>query len=163
MSLKTGDTIPEASFKQMTADGIVDVSTREFFEGRKVVLFAVPGALTPTCSEVHMPGFVEHLEELKAKQVDAVACVAVNDVFVINEWRKSRSIPDDIVLLSDGNGEFTAKVGLELDASRFGMGTRSRRYAAVVDNGVVQYLGVEPAGNVGVSGAEAVLEELGQP
>ena len=161
MSIKTGETIPEASFKQMTSDGIVDISTRELFEGKKVVLFAVPGALTPTCSEIHMPGFVEHLETIKAKAVDTVACVAVNDVFVINEWRKSRSIPDDILLLSDGNGEFTAKVGLELDASRFGMGTRSRRYAAVVDDGVVTYLGVEPAGQVGVSGAEAVLEELG--
>lgn len=161
MSIKTGDSIPEASFKQMTSDGIVDISTRELFEGRKVVLFAVPGALTPTCSEVHMPGFVENLEAIKANDVDTVACVAVNDVFVINEWRKLRDIPDDIVLLSDGNGEFTAKVGLELDASRFGMGTRSRRYAAVVDDGVVRYIGVEPAGEVGVSGAEAVLEELG--
>ena len=161
MSIKTGDAVPEASFKQMTSDGIVDVSTRELFDGRKVVLFAVPGALTPTCSEVHMPGFVEQLEAIRAKDVDTVACVAVNDVFVINEWRKSRSIPEGILLLSDGNGEFTAKIGLELDASRFGMGTRSRRYAAVIENGVVQYLGVEPAGEVGVSGAEAVLKELG--
>ena len=161
MSIKTGETIPEASFKRMTSDGIVDISTRELFEGKKVVLFAVPGALTPTCSEVHMPGFVEHLETIKASDVDTVACLAVNDVFVINEWRKTREIPDDIVLLSDGNCEFTAKVGLELDASRFGMGTRSRRYAAIVDDGVVTYLGVEPAGEVGVSGAEAVLEQLG--
>lgn len=161
MSIKTGDAIPEASFKQMTPDGIVDISTRELFEGKKVVLFAVPGALTPTCSEVHMPGFIENLESIKSGNVDTVACLAVNDVFVINEWRKARSIPDDIVLLSDGNGEFTSKVGLELDASRFGMGTRSRRYAAIVDDGVLTYLGVEPAGEVGVSGADAVLEQLG--
>ncbi len=161
MSMKTGDTIPEASFKQMTPDGIVDISTRELFEGRKVVLFAVPGAMTPTCSEVHMPGFIEHLETIRSANVDTVACLAVNDVFVINEWRKARNIPDDIVLLSDGNGEFTSRVGLELDASRFGMGTRSRRYAAIVDDGVVTYLGVEPAGEVGVSGAEAVLDQLG--
>ena len=161
MSIKTGDSIPEASFKQMTQDGIVDISTRELFEGKKVVLFAVPGAMTPTCSEVHMPGFIENLQAIKAGDVDTVACLAVNDVFVINEWRKARSIPDDIVLLSDGNGEFTSKVGLELDASRFGMGTRSRRYAAVVDDGVLTYLGVEPAGEVGVSGADAVLEHLG--
>lgn len=161
MSIKTGDTVPEASFKQMTSDGIVDISTRELFEGKKVVLFAVPGALTPTCAEVHMPGFIEHLEAIKAKEVDTVACVAVNDVFVINEWRKARNIPDDIVMLSDGNCEFTATMGLELDASRFGMGTRSRRYAAVVNDGVLDYIGVEPAGEVGVSGAEAVLEELG--
>lgn len=160
MSIKTGDAIPEASFKQMTPDGIVDISTRELFEGKKVVLFAVPGAMTPTCSEVHMPGFIENLESIKSGNVDTVACLAVNDVFVINEWRKARSIPDDIVLLSDGNGEFTSKVGLELDASRFGMGTRSRRYAAIVDDGVLTYLGVEPAGEVGVSGAEAVLEQL---
>lgn len=161
MSIKTGDAIPEASFKQMTPDGIVDISTRELFEGKKVVLFAVPGAMTPTCSEVHMPGFIENLEAIRSGNVDTVACLAVNDVFVINEWRKARSIPDDIVLLSDGNGEFTSKVGLELDASRFGMGTRSRRYAAIVDDGVLTYLGVEPAGEVGVSGAEAVLEQLG--
>lgn len=161
MSIKTGEAIPEASFKQMTPDGIVDVSTRELFEGKKVVLFAVPGAMTPTCSEVHMPGFIENLEAIKSGNVDTVACLAVNDVFVINEWRKARSIPDDIVLLSDGNGEFTSKVGLELDASRFGMGTRSRRYAAIVDDGVLTYLGVEPAGEVGVSGADAVLEQLG--
>ncbi|MDE2851487.1 MAG: peroxiredoxin [Acidobacteriota bacterium] len=161
MSIKTGDSIPEASFKQMTPDGIVDISTRELFEGKKVVLFAVPGAMTPTCSEVHMPGFIENLDAIRSGNVDTVACLAVNDVFVINEWRKARSIPDDIVLLSDGNGEFTSKVGLELDASRFGMGTRSRRYAAIVDDGVLTYLGVEPAGEVGVSGAEAVLEQLG--
>ncbi|MXW02469.1 MAG: peroxiredoxin [Holophagales bacterium] len=161
MSIKTGDAIPDASFKQMTPDGIVDISTRELFEGKKVVLFAVPGAMTPTCSEVHMPGFIENIEAIKSGNVDTVACLAVNDVFVINEWRKARSIPDDIVLLSDGNGEFTSKVGLELDASRFGMGTRSRRYAAIVDDGVLTYLGVEPAGEVGVSGADAVLEQLG--
>lgn len=161
MSIKTGDPIPEASFKQMTQNGIVDISTRELFEGKKVVLFAVPGAMTPTCSEVHMPGFIENLEAIKSGNVDTVACLAVNDVFVINEWRKARSIPDDIVLLSDGNGEFTSKIGLELDASRFGMGTRSKRYAAIVDDGVVTYLGVEPAGEVGVSGAEAVIEQLG--
>ena len=161
MSIKTGDAIPEASFKQMTQNGIVDISTRELFEGKKVVLFAVPGAMTPTCSEVHMPGFIENIEAIKSGNVDTVACLAVNDVFVINEWRKARSIPDDIVLLSDGNGEFTSKVGLELDASRFGMGTRSRRYAAIVDDGVLTYLGVEPAGEVGVSGAGAVLEQLG--
>lgn len=161
MSIKTGDSIPEASFKQMTPDGIVDISTRELFEGKKVVLFAVPGAMTPTCSEVHMPGFIENLDAIRSGNVDTVACLAVNDVFVINEWRKARSIPDDIVLLSDGNGEFTSRVGLELDASRFGMGTRSRRYAAIVDDGVLTYLGVEPAGEVGVSGAEAVLEQLG--
>ena len=161
MSIKTGDPIPEASFKQMTQNGIVDISTRELFEGKKVVLFAVPGAMTPTCSEVHMPGFIENLEAIKSGNVDTVACLAVNDVFVINEWRKARSIPDDIVLLSDGNGEFTSKIGLELDASRFGMGTRSKRYAAIIDDGVVTYLGVEPAGEVGVSGAEAVIEQLG--
>ncbi|MDE2689583.1 MAG: peroxiredoxin [Acidobacteriota bacterium] len=161
MSIKIGDPIPEASFKQMTQNGIVDVSTRELFEGKKVVLFAVPGAMTPTCSEVHMPGFIENLAAIKSANVDTVACLAVNDVFVINEWRKARSIPDDIVLLSDGNGEFTSRIGLELDASRFGMGTRSKRYAAIVDDGVVTYLGVEPAGEVGVSGAEAVIEQLG--
>ena len=160
MSIQNGDRVPEANLKQMTSDGIVDISTRELFEGKKVVLFAVPGALTPTCSEVHMPGFIEHVEAIKARAVDTVACLAVNDVFVMNEWRKARDIPNDILLLSDGNCEFTSAVGLELNASRFGMGTRSRRYAAIVNDGVVEYLGVEPAGEVGVSGAEAVLDKL---
>jgi peroxiredoxin len=125
-----------------------------------VVLFAVPGAFTPTCSDVHLPGFVSHLDELSAKGVDTVACLAVNDPFVMGAWQKQREIPESLKLLSDGNGDFVEALGLVLDASRFGMGKRSRRFAMVVDDGVVSYLGVEPGGEVGVSGAAAVLESL---
>lgn len=160
MSIQVGDRVPEATFKTLTAEGIQDVTTRELFDGKKVVLFAIPGAFTPTCSDVHLPGFVEHLDEIKQKGVDTVACVAVNDPFVMAEWGKSRNVPDGIVLLSDGNGEFAEAMGLTLDASRFGMGDRSRRYAAIVDDGKVEMIGVEPAGEVGVSSAQAVLEAL---
>lgn len=160
MSIDVGDKIPEASFKQLTPDGMQDVSTRELCAGKKVVLFAVPGAFTPTCSDVHLPGFVDRLSELKAKGADTVACLAVNDAFVMNAWGTVRDIPEGIELLSDGNGDFVEAAGLVLDASRFGMGKRSKRFAAVIDDGVVQYLGVEPAGEVGVSSADAVLEAL---
>ena len=160
MTVQVGDQIPEVSFKQFTSEGMQDVSTRELFEGKKVVLFAVPGAFTPTCSDVHLPGFIDRLSEIQSKGVDTVACVAVNDAFVMKAWRAARSVPDGIELLADGNGDFARAMGLELDASRFGMGGRSRRYAAVIDGGVVQYLGVEPGGEVGVSGADAVLAAL---
>ena len=160
MSINVGDRVPEASFKQLTPEGMQDISTRELFDGKKVVLFAVPGAFTPTCSEVHLPGFVDRLSEIQAKGVDTVACVAVNDAFVMNAWGHAREIPDDILLLADGNGDFTRAMGLELDVSGFGMGKRSKRYAAIVDNGTVQYLEVESGGEVGVSSADAMLEAL---
>ncbi len=160
MSIQVGDRVPDGKFKKLTADGMKDVSSAELFGGKKVVLFAVPGAFTPTCSDVHLPGFIDRAGELKAKGADTVACVAVNDAFVLAAWRKQRSIPDAVELLADGNGAFTKALGLELDASAFGMGTRSRRYAAVIADGVVQYLGVEPGREVGVSSADAVLEAL---
>lgn len=160
MTIEVGAKIPESTLKTMTQDGIQDVSTRELFDGKKVVLFAVPGAFTPTCSDVHLPGFVARLDDLKGKGADTVACLAVNDPFVMGAWRKARQIPEEIVLLSDGNGDFVEALGLVLDASRFGMGKRSRRFAMVVDDGEVRYLGVEPAGEVGVSGADAVIESL---
>jgi peroxiredoxin len=160
MSISVGDRVPKATFKQMTKDGMKDVPSSELFDGKKVVLFAVPGAFTPTCSDVHLPGFITRVDDLKAKGADVVACVAVNDAFVLSSWRKARAIPDDIQLLADGNAEFTKSMGLELDARGFGMGTRSRRYAAIVDDGKVTYLGVEPGREVGVSSADAVLEHL---
>lgn len=160
MTIQVGDTLPEASFKVITDEGMQDISSRELFAGKKVVLFAVPGAFTPTCSDVHLPGFIDRVEEIKGKGADTVACVAVNDAFVLSAWRKARGIPEDIVLLSDGNGDFAQAMGLTLDISAFGMGTRSARYAAIVDDGRVTYLGVEPGREVGVSSAEAVLENL---
>jgi glutaredoxin/glutathione-dependent peroxiredoxin len=160
MTIAAGDKIPEATFKQLTKDGMKDVPSSEIFDGKKVVLFAVPGAFTPTCSDVHLPGFITRASDLKAKGADVVACVAVNDAFVLASWRKARAIPDEIQLLADGNGEFTRAMGLELDARGFGMGTRSRRYAAIVDDGTVTYIGVEPGKEVGASSADAVLKYL---
>ncbi len=160
MSINVGDRIPSATFKARTQEGMKDVPSDELFRGKKVVLFAVPGAFTPTCSDVHLPGYIHQLDALLAKGVDTVACIAVNDPFVLFEWRKARNIPDRLLLLSDGNGQFTEALGLVLDASRFLMGKRSCRYAAIVEDGVVKMLGVEPAGEVGVSSADAVLKAL---
>ncbi|HVS13051.1 MAG TPA: peroxiredoxin [Thermoanaerobaculia bacterium] len=160
MSIGVGDQIPEGGFKRLTASGIEDVSTKELFAGKKVVLFAVPGAFTPTCSDVHLPGFIDRAAELRAKGVDTVACVSVNDPFVMSAWGRARSIPDAILLLADGNGDFAKAMGLVLDASGFGMGIRSRRYALIADDGKITYLGVEPDREVGVSSADAVLDEL---
>ncbi len=161
MSIGAGDQLPEATFKHMTEDGIQDISTRELCDGKTVVLFAVPGAFTPTCQDVHLPSYVGNVDALKAAGADTIACVAVNDVFVMNEWRAARGIPAEILLLSDGNGDFAKAMGLELDASGFGMGIRSQRWAAVVKDGVVQTLNVEPGREVGVSGGEAMIEALG--
>ncbi|MEM1245784.1 MAG: peroxiredoxin [Acidobacteriota bacterium] len=160
MSIGAGDKLPEATFKHMTEDGIQDISTHELCNGKTVVLFAVPGAFTPTCQDVHLPTYIDNVDQLKAAGADTVACVAVNDVFVMNEWRQARGIPAGILLLSDGNGEFIQAMGLELDASGFGMGIRSQRWAAVIKDGVVQTLNVEPGRDVGVSGAPAMLEAL---
>lgn len=160
MSVRVGDTIPEATFKRMTSNGMEDVSTRELFADKKIVLFAVPGAFTPTCSDVHLPGFIDKVSEIKSRGVDTVACVAVNDPFVMSAWGKARSIPDDIVLLSDGNAEFSRAMDLVLDASGFGMGPRSRRYALIADDRKITYLGVEEGRDVGVSSADAVLQQL---
>ncbi len=160
MAIQTGDQLPACTFKTLGPEGMSDVSTKELTSGKKVVLFAVPGAFTPTCSDHHLPGFIDRVSEIKAKGVDTVACISTNDAFVLNAWRQQRSIPEDIVLLSDGNREFSEATGLVLDISAFGMGKRSARYAAIVDDGKVTYLGVEPGREVGVSGADAVLEAL---
>jgi peroxiredoxin len=143
MTIQVGDRLPAVNLKQLTADGIKDVPITELTKGKKVVLFAVPGAFTPTCSEKHLPGFVEQAEAIKGKGVDAILCVAVNDPFVLSAWEKARNVGGKVKILSDGNAEFTRAIGLDLDASGFGLGTRSKRYAMVVDDGVVKTLMVE--------------------
>ncbi|GIX33519.1 MAG: peroxiredoxin [Lysobacterales bacterium] len=159
MPIQIGERIPEATLKRL-GDGIQDIRTSEIFSGKKVVLFAVPGAFTPTCSARHLPGYVEHFEALRAKGIDTVACMAVNDPFVMDAWAKQQHVPEGLLMLSDGNAEFTRKLGLELDASAFGMGVRSQRFALVADDGVVTHLFVEAPGEFRVSAAENVLEAL---
>lgn len=160
MAIETGDRIPNVKLKTQTDEGLKDVQTADLFQGKKAVLFAVPGAFTPTCSDHHLPGFVEHAADFKAKGIDLVACVAVNDVFVMSSWGKARGVGKDVLMLADGNGDFAKAMGLEMDASAFGMGHRSKRYVALVDDGVVRSLHVEQPGKLEVSTAEAILAEL---
>ena len=160
MSIKVGDKLPQATFTVMGADGPAPLASDELFGGKTVALFAVPGAFTPTCSAKHLPGFKAKASELKAKGVDTIACVSVNDVFVMNAWGKDQGVGQDIVMLADGNGAFTKAVGLELDGSRFGMGPRSQRYSMVVQDGVVKELNVEEGPEFRVSAAEYMLEQL---
>jgi peroxiredoxin len=160
MSIQVGDPLPEATFGVMTADGPAVKSTAELFGGKTVALFAVPGAFTPTCSAKHLPGFTQHAADLKAKGVDLIACVSVNDVFVMNAWGLDQDVGEDVLMLADGNGAFTKAVGLELDGSKFGMGPRSQRYSMVVTDGVVTTLNVEAGGEFRVSSAEHMLEQL---
>lgn len=160
MTLKIGDEIPAATFMTMGEDGPKPITTDELFAGKKVALFAVPGAFTPTCSAKHLPGFKEQAQEFQKKGVDQIACLSVNDVFVMNAWGKDQGVTDEMVMLADGNGDFTKAVGLELDGSGFGMGSRSQRYAMVVDNGQVESLHVEGPGEFKVSAADYVLANL---
>lgn len=159
MTIKVGDKIPDATFTTLTPEGPKPISTAEIFTGKTVALVAVPGAFTPTCSARHLPGFVDQAEALKAKGVDTVAFVSVNDVFVMGAWGKAQNA-GDILMLADGNGDFTKAVGLEFDASKFGMGTRSQRYSMVVKDGVVETLNVEAPGEFRVSAADYMLEQL---
>jgi peroxiredoxin len=154
MSIAVGDRLPDHTFTTMTPSGPGPLTTQDVFAGKKVVLFAVPGAFTPTCSRQHLPGYLQHHDAIKAQGVDAIACVAVNDVHVMHAWFEANAVGDRIRLLADGSGEFAAKIGLTMDVSRFGMGTRSRRYAMVVEDGVVKTLNVETPGEFRVSGAE---------
>jgi glutaredoxin/glutathione-dependent peroxiredoxin len=161
MTIQVGERLPAAKLKRLTADGIKDVSLADLTSGKKVVLFAVPGAFTPTCSDRHLPGFVEQAEAIKAKGVDTIVCVAVNDPFVMNAWEKARNVGGKVEMLSDGNGEFTRAIGLEFDGSGFGLGKRSRRYAMVVDNGTVKTLLVEEVPSQAErSSASAILATL---
>ena len=159
MAVNVGDKLPQATFTTMGPDGPKPVTTDDVFAGKTVALFAVPGAFTPTCSQRHLPGFKDHAADLKAKGVDTIACVSVNDVFVMNAWGKDQGVGDSILMLADGNGEFTKAVGLELDGSRFGMGARSQRYSMLVKNGVVSQLNIEQ-GEFKVSAADYMLEHL---
>jgi peroxiredoxin len=160
MTIKIGDRLPEAEFLTMTADGQQKFSTDTVFKGRRVVLFAVPGAFTPTCSMNHLPGFVQHADEIKAKGVDTIACTSVNDVHVMNAWAKASSVDGKILMLADGNAAFAKAVGLNVDLTGPGMGERSRRYSMIVDDGVVKQLNVEEKSGVNVSGADTILQQL---
>ncbi len=161
MAIKVGDKLPEATFTTMTAEGPKPMTTAEVFGGKKVALFAVPGAYTPTCHKTHMPGFVERCEELKKKGFDAVACTAVNDVFVMSAWAKDTGADGKILMLADGSADFAKKLGLELDATARGLGVRSKRYAMAVEDGVVKILNVEDApGSVEKSGADTLCSMI---
>jgi peroxiredoxin len=159
MTISVGDRLPDAEVRTMTPDGPTVVKTGEVLGTGKVVLFAVPGAFTPGCSNIHLPGFVQRVDELKAKGVTTIACVAVNDPFVMDAWGKAHGVGDDILLLADGNGEFTAAMGLELDGSGFGLGKRSKRYAAIIEDGVLTSLDVDEKG-IDLSSCSNVLLKL---
>jgi peroxiredoxin len=160
MTIKTGDTIPQTSFTKMTENGPEGVDSESFFKGRRIALFSVPGAFTPTCSAKHLPGFIEKADELKAKGIDEIACTAVNDAFVMGAWSKSASTDGKVTLLADGNGDFAKAVGLTLDGSKFGLGQRGQRFSMVVNDGVVEQLNIEAPGDFKVSSAEYMLSQL---
>ena len=160
MTIKIGDNLPDVGFNMLTADGEQKMSMEVIFAGRKVVLFAVPGAFTPTCSHNHLPGFLAQFEAIKAKGVDTIACTSVNDVFVMTAWAKHSGADGKILMLADGNAEFAKACGLERDLTASHMGLRSRRYSMIVDNAVVTQLNVESKSGVNVSGAETILTQL---
>jgi len=160
MTIKVGERMPEGSFGIMTAEGPGSLSTSELFKGKTVVLFAVPGAFTPTCSMNHLPGYVKHAAEIKAKGVDTIACMAVNDPFVMDAWARDRKVGDSVLMLADGNGTYARALGLELDLSGMGLGLRSQRFAIVAKDGVVAQLHVEAPREFKVSAAENVLKSL---
>lgn len=159
MTIAVGDKIPECSMMVMGDNGPQGVTTAELFDGKKVVLFAVPGAFTPGCSMTHLPGYVASADKIKAKGVDSIICLSVNDAFVMDAWGKVQNA-EEIVMLADGNGDFTSKLGLELDGRGFGLGHRSQRFAMIVDNGTVTHLNVEPGPGVDVSSAETMMALL---
>jgi peroxiredoxin len=160
MTIAVGEKIPSAKLKTMTAEGPKDISTDDIFNGKRVVLFAVPGAFTPTCSAKHLPGFVEKAAEIKGKGIDTIACLAVNDAFVMGAWGKAQNTGEKVLMLADGAAAFTKQLGLDLDLTGPGMGVRSKRYAMLVDNGTVKALQVEAPGAFEVSSAEAILKAL---
>jgi glutaredoxin/glutathione-dependent peroxiredoxin len=158
--IKVGDKMPAGTFTQITKDGPQKVNAEEFFKGRKVLLFSVPGAFTPTCDAKHLPGFVEKAGDIKAKGVDVIACMAVNDAFVMKAWGKSQNTEGKVEMIADGNADYTKALGLEMDATGFGMGTRGQRFSLLVDNGVVKQVNVEQKGEFKVSSAEHALTQL---
>ena len=160
MTIQVGDKVPSATLKYLSPEGPKDISTDELFGGKKVAVFAVPGAFTPTCSQRHLPGYVDKAADLKGKGVDTIACVSVNDAFVMGAWGKAQNAGDKVMMLADGSGDLTRAMGLELDLTRNGMGKRSQRYSMLVDNGVVKALNVEKPGQFDVSSAESMLKAL---
>jgi peroxiredoxin len=156
MTVKVGDKIPTTTLKTMGEKGPTDISTDEIFAGKKVLLFAVPGAFTPGCSVTHLPGYVVNADKIKAKGVDTIACMSVNDAFVMGAWGKAQNA-EELLMLADGNGDFTKALGLELDGRGFGLGTRSQRFAMIVENGTINHLNVEPGPGVDVSSAETMM------
>jgi len=160
MTIKVGDKLPNVTITIATAEGPRPMSTDEFFKGKKVALFALPGAFTPTCSAKHLPGFKQHSQDFKAKGVDVIACLSVNDAFVMRAWGEDQAVGEDIVMIADGGADFTKAVGLDFDASKFGMGLRSQRYSMIVDDGVVKELNIEAPGEFKVSSAEYLLEQV---
>jgi peroxiredoxin len=160
MTIQVGDRLPKATFIKATADGPQPVDSEDYFRGRRIALFSVPGAFTPTCSARHLPGFVDKIDELRAKGVDEVACTAVNDAFVLQAWAKSAGAEDKVTMLADGNGAFVKAIGLDADFSKFAMGTRGQRFSMLVNDGVVEQLNVEEPGAFNVSSADYLLERL---
>ena len=160
MTIKVGDKIPSVTLKHMEESGAKEVSTDELFKGKKVLLFAVPGAFTPACSNQHLPGYIQNAEQIKAKGVDTIACISVNDVFVMDAWGKNQNAGDKVLMLADGDGEFAKAAGLELDLTGKGLGMRSQRYAMVVEDGTVKELELEDGGKLEISTAEKLLAKL---
>ena len=159
MTIAVGDRIPPSTLKHV-ADGVQPIDTETLFAGKRVALFAVPGAFTPTCSERHLPGFIQHFDAIRAKGVDVIACMSVNDAFVMQAWGRDQLVPEGLLMLADGNAEFSKALGLEMDATRYGMGIRSKRFALIANDGVVEHLAVEAPGEFSVSSAESILAAL---
>jgi len=160
MAIQVGDTFPEATLMHMTEKGPAPISTKELFAGKKVVLFGVPGAFTPTCSNQHLPGYIKDAEALKAKGVDLIACVSVNDPFVMDAWGKAQGATGKVMMLADGNGELARKLGLEMDGSKFGLGQRNKRFSMILEKGTVKEINVEAPGEFKVSSAESTICQL---
>ncbi len=159
MSIMIGDAMPEGTLTQMTEAGAAPVSTAELFRGKRVALFAVPGAFTPTCSQQHLPGFVANADALRSKGIDTIACMAVNDAFVMGAWGKDQGVGDKVMMLADGNGDYTKALGLELDLSAHGLGVRSARFSMIVDNGSVTALNIDDGGALEISDAETLVSQ----
>ncbi len=160
MTIKVGDKIPSMKLKHMTTNGPAEISTDEIFSGKKVALFSVPGAFTPTCSAKHLPGYVEKAAEMKKKGVSTIACISVNDAFVMDAWGKAQNVGDKVMMLADGSGQFAKALGVELDLNAMGLGTRAKRYSMLVDNGVVKQLNLEEPGAFKVSDADTMLKQI---
>jgi peroxiredoxin len=160
MTIQVGEKVPSATLRYLSPEGPKEITTDELFRGKKVALFAVPGAFTPTCSQRHLPGYVDNASQLKAKGIDQIACVSVNDAFVMGAWGKAQNVGDKVLMLADGSGDFTRAVGLELDARGMGLGMRSQRYSMLVEEGVVKKLNVEPPRQFEISSAESMLKAL---